>query len=122
MKIIDKINKNIEQQQMCFSFEYFPPKTPEGVSNLYERLQRMLLVEPVWIDVTWGAGGSGSDLTIEICETAQNFCGLERMMHLTCANLPRTAIYEALKKAKESGIQNILALRGGMSYSLLLFV
>jgi methylenetetrahydrofolate reductase (NADPH) len=112
MKIIDKLNKNIEEGRTSFSFEYFPPKTIEGVTNLYERLQRMLLVEPLWVDVTWGAGGSTSELTLEICETSQNFCGLETMMHLTCTNMPREEIDRALKRAKASGIQNILALRG----------
>lgn len=114
MKIIDKINRLAEDKEICFSFEYFPPKTAEGVQNLYERLQRMLLLDPVWIDVTWGAGGTTSELTLEICEAAQNFCGLETMMHLTCTNMPRDQIDAALKRAKAAGIQNILALRGGM--------
>jgi len=112
MKIIDKINKMVEAKETCFSFEYFPPKTADGVQNLYERLQRMTLMDPVWIDVTWGAGGSTSELTLEICETAQNYCGLETMMHLTCTNMPREEIDSALKRAKAAGIQNILALRG----------
>lgn len=112
MKIIDKINRLQEDKEICFSFEYFPPKTAEGVQNLYERLQRMLLLDPVWIDVTWGAGGSTSELTLEICEASQNFCGLETMMHLTCTNMPREEIDLALKRAKAAGIQNILALRG----------
>jgi methylenetetrahydrofolate reductase (NADPH) len=115
MKIIDKINRMVEAKETCFSFEYFPPKTADGVQNLYERLQRMTLMDPVWIDVTWGAGGSTSDLTLEICETAQNYCGLETMMHLTCTNMPRDQIDSALKRAKAAGIQNILALRGGMA-------
>jgi len=112
MKIIDKLNKRIEDKQVSFSFEYFPPKTMEGVQNLYERLQRMVTLEPLWIDVTWGAGGSTSELTLDICEAAQNFCGLETMMHLTCTNMPREEIDNALKRAKASGIKNILALRG----------
>lgn len=56
MKVIDKLNKMVEAKETCFSFEYFPPKTADGVQNLYERLQRMVLLDPVWIDVTWGAG------------------------------------------------------------------
>jgi len=112
MKVIDKINRMMEANETCFSFEYFPPKTTDGVQNLYERLQRMVMLDPVWIDVTWGAGGSTSELTLEICETAQNFCGLETMMHLTCTNMPREEIDNALRRAKAAGIQNILALRG----------
>eukprot|EP01111_Echinosteliopsis_oligospora_P006207 TRINITY_DN2025_c0_g2_i1.p1 TRINITY_DN2025_c0_g2~~TRINITY_DN2025_c0_g2_i1.p1 ORF type:complete len:606 (-),score=208.44 TRINITY_DN2025_c0_g2_i1:43-1860(-) len=112
MKVIDKLNKFLEEGKPCFSFEYFPPKTLEGVQNLYGRLQRMLLLEPLWIDVTWGAGGSTSELTLDICENSQNFCGLETMMHLTCTNMPREQIDDALSRAKAAGIRNILALRG----------
>jgi methylenetetrahydrofolate reductase (NADPH) len=82
------------------------------VENLYERLERMSLMKPFWIDVTWGAGGSTSKLTLEICQTAQNFVGLETMMHLTCTNMPISEFKDALTKAKENGIRNILALRG----------
>ena len=112
MKIIDKIKKAVEEKRLLFSFEYFPPKTPEGVKNLYERLDRMGQYEPAWVDVTWGAGGSTSTLTLDICKTSQNMCGLETMMHLTCTNLPAEMVGDALLKAKECGMQNILALRG----------
>jgi len=112
MKIIDKINKKLEEKKPFFSFEYFPPKTDKGVENLYERLDRMSMFEPAWIDVTWGAGGSTSKLTLEICINAQKLVGLETMMHLTCTNMPREEIKNALQMCKEGGIRNILALRG----------
>lgn len=70
-------------------------------------------MKPAWVDVTWGAGGSTSTLTLEICHNSQNFVGLETMMHLTCTNMPLEGIKQALVQAKESGIRNILALRGG---------
>jgi methylenetetrahydrofolate reductase (NADPH) len=111
-KIIDIINQNISDNKTFFSFEYFPPKTEKGVENLYERLERMSLYKPAWIDVTWGAGGSTSDLTLEICTNAQKYIGLETMMHLTCTNMQKEKIDSALKQAKEAGIRNILALRG----------
>ncbi|KYQ90902.1 methylenetetrahydrofolate reductase [Tieghemostelium lacteum] len=112
VKIIDKINGFKEQKKPFYSFEYFPPKTNEGVQNLYDRLGRMLLFEPLFADITWGAGGSTSTLTLEIAEKAQNVCGLETMMHLTCTNMPVSEIIYALEKAKATGIRNILALRG----------
>jgi methylenetetrahydrofolate reductase (NADPH) len=67
---------------------------------------------PEFIDVTWNAGGSSSDVTMRVCSTAQAVYGLETCMHLTCTNMPREKIDLALKEAKDSGIQNILALRG----------
>lgn len=112
MKIIDKIKEHQQENRTFFSFEYFPPKTEEGIHNLFERLDRMASFEPLWVDVTWGAGGSTAEKTIEICATAQKFIGLETMMHLTCTNMPRSQIDSALKAAKDAGIQNILALRG----------
>lgn len=87
----------------------------------------MYQLGPEFIDVTWNAGGSSSDVTLDICTTAQSVYGLETCnrlindeviialmlgMHLTCTNMPRVKIDLALSKAKESGIQNILALRG----------
>eukprot|EP01101_Sappina_pedata_P003993 TRINITY_DN1634_c0_g1_i1.p1 TRINITY_DN1634_c0_g1~~TRINITY_DN1634_c0_g1_i1.p1 ORF type:complete len:568 (-),score=188.55 TRINITY_DN1634_c0_g1_i1:321-1985(-) len=113
MKIIDKINKALEDEDAhLFSFEYFPPKTEDGVANLYRRLQSMATLFPAFIDVTWGAGGSTSERTLEIVSNAQKYLGLETMMHLTCTNMPVEGIHDALVKAKESGVQNILALRG----------
>lgn len=52
---------------------------------------------PEFVDVTWGAGGTTSDLTVEICQTAQMVYGLETCMHLTCTNMPKEKIDIALK-------------------------
>jgi len=112
MKIIEKIQKLLEEDNTWFSFEYFPPKTQEGVANLYRRMESMGTYGPAFADVTWGAGGSTSDLTLEICATSQKYLGLETMMHLTCTNMPLEKLRQALVTAKETGIQNILALRG----------
>lgn len=113
MKLIDIVNQKLAAEQTPFySFEFFPPKTEKGVENLYARLDRMALLGPAWFDVTWGAGGSTSKLTIEICKNAQKYVGVETMMHMTCTNMPVEELREALKKAREAGIQNILALRG----------
>ena len=75
-------------------------------------MERMYALGPEFVDVTWGAGGTTSDLTMEICQTAQSVYGLETSMHLTCTNMPKEKIDLALRDAKEAGLQNILALRG----------
>lgn len=111
-RIISKIKRKVAEGRTFYSFEYFPPKTEAGVLNLYDRLDRMSLLEPMFMDVTWGAGGSTADLTLEISINAQNYCSAEVMMHLTCTNMPRDAVKAALEKAKAGGIRNILALRG----------
>merc|ERR1719421_1395394 len=66
----------------------------------------------MWVDVTWGAGGSTADKTLEICITALKYYGLNVMMHLTCTNMEVSKIKEALEVCKANGIRNILALRG----------
>merc|ERR1719311_610219 len=66
----------------------------------------------MWIDVTWGAGGSTADKTLEICINALKYHGLNVMMHLTCTNMPKEELKKALDTCKENGICNILVLRG----------
>merc|ERR1719160_93807 len=66
----------------------------------------------MWVDVTWGAGGSTADRTLEICINALKYYGLNVMMHLTCTNMEVSKIKEALEICKANGIRNILALRG----------
>ena len=99
MKIIDKYNA-LALDEHFFSFEYFPPKTDAGVLNLFDRIERMAATEPLFCDCTWGAGGSTSELTLEICTTVQKFFGVDIMMHLTCTNMPSSSIYEALNEAR----------------------
>jgi methylenetetrahydrofolate reductase (NADPH) len=112
MKIIDKINS---QNDLYYSFEYYPPKTLTGQQNLYFKLEKMASYEPLFIDLTWGAGGSTSKLTLDMCINMQNKLCLETQMHLTCTNINKEIVTNTLKKAKDNNIQNILALRGDPS-------
>jgi len=93
------------------SIEFFPPKSTEGVSTLYKVLEKLKAYNPLFADVTWGAGGSTSDLTLELCRGIKER-GVAPNMHLTCTNMESSLIDAALKGCKESGISNILALRG----------
>ncbi|CAN6291368.1 unnamed protein product [Urochloa humidicola] len=112
MKVIEKIHQAEADGRTVFSFEYFPPKTEEGVENLFERMDRMVAHGPSFCDITWGAGGSTADLTLEIANRMQNMVCVETMMHLTCTNMPVEKIDHALETIKSNGIQNVLALRG----------
>ena len=76
--------------------------------------QKNTKTDPLFVDFTWGAGGSTAELTLELTIEARRRFGLLANMHLTCTNMPTEKVTEALKKAKEVGITNILALRGGM--------
>lgn len=70
-KIIDTLNAYIERGQPFYSFEFFPPKTDEGVRNLQERQRRMVKLGPAFCDITWGAGGSTADVTLEVAGAMQ---------------------------------------------------
>eukprot|EP01083_Nonionella_stella_P087172 242385_1 len=111
-KCIDKIKDKLEKGERFFSFEFYPPRTAKGVENLKHSFRNMIKWNPQWMDVTWGAGGTTSDLTPEICDFIQNTIKGNCMMHLTCTNMEKTKVDVALKQAKEMGFKNILALRG----------
>jgi methylenetetrahydrofolate reductase (NADPH) len=96
-----------------FSLEFFPPKTASGFSNLQSRLLRMVAaLRPLFVTVTWGAGGSTAEKSLELAEICQRQLGITTVLHLTCTNMKRAAIDEALESAREIGVRNILALRG----------
>jgi len=110
--LINAIRRAIEEKRPYYSFEFFPPKTPAGVSNLFNRIERMAMLEPMFVDVTWGVGGNSSQLTLDIASNIQQFCSVECMLHLTCTNMTEATTKQALETAKKCGIRNILALRG----------
>lgn len=70
--MIEKIQEAAANGRTVFSFEYFPPKTEEGVENLFERMDRMVAHGPNFCDITWGAGGSTADVTLDIANRMQN--------------------------------------------------
>ena len=111
MKVIEKI-REAGEDKVVFSFEFFPPKTEDAVDNLFERMERMVAHNPAFCDITWGAGGSTADLTLDIANRMQNMICVESMMHLTCTNMPVEKIDHALQTIKVNGLQNVLALRG----------
>lgn len=96
----------------AFSFEFFPPKTAQGVQNLYDRMDRMHSFGPSFIDITWGAGGRLAQLTCEMVGVSQSLYGLETCMHLTCTDMGKEKVDDALRNAYKAGCTNILALRG----------
>ncbi|KAF8461472.1 methylenetetrahydrofolate reductase-domain-containing protein [Russula ochroleuca] len=112
MKISQKIQQSTKEGKVWWSFEYFPPRTDQGLQNLLDRIERMRALGPGFIDITWNAGGRTSDLTVEIVKTCQSTIGIETCMHLTCTNMPSEKVDIALREAKLSGCRNILALRG----------
>ncbi len=104
-------------KERFFSLEFFPPRTAAGAVNLINRFDRMFSGGPLFCDVTWHpAGNPGGDQetsSMAIASAALNYCSLETMLHITCANQTKHVITSHLYRAKALGIKNILALRGG---------
>ena len=73
----------------------------------------MKTLDPLFLDFIWGAGGSTSDLTMQLCGTVKNEFGAVASMHLTCTNMEKDKVDVALADCKKFGICNLVALRGG---------
>jgi len=99
--------------QPVISFEFFPPKTPEGDRNLLEKtIPALLKTKPDYCSVTYGAGGSTRDKTLLIVDRIQRQHGLTAVAHLTCVCATREQIADLLGQIRDLGVRNILALRG----------
>src|SRR6202790_5204615 len=95
-----------------FSFEFFPPKTDAGERNLYAALAELRTLEPGFVSVTYGAGGSTRERTIEIVKRIRELYGLEAMAHFTCVGATVPELRDTLDEMTTAGIDNVLALRG----------
>ena len=95
-----------------FSFEFFPPKTDEGERNLRAALWALRELEPDFVSVTYGAGGSTRGLTLELTKWIKQELGIEAMAHLSCVGTTRDELCVILDGLIEAGIENVLALRG----------
>jgi methylenetetrahydrofolate reductase (NADPH) len=96
----------------CFSFEFFPPKTDGGVETLFETLRELRELEPGFVSVTYGAGGSTQQRTTEIVSRIKHDVGIEAMAHLTCVGHAEDDLGAVLDRLHGAGIENVLALRG----------
>lgn len=112
MKIIELIRQRETEGRPWFSLEFYPYKTTEGVYSLFDRIERLTHLQPLFADVTWGAGGSTAQMSFEITAALQNYMCVETQMHLTCTNMEKEKFVDALRQCYENNVQNILALRG----------
>lgn len=94
------------------SVEFFPPKTPEGVEKLFQTVEELNRLKPVYFSMTYGAGGSTRDLTIDLCRRLKAEVKAETMCHLNIVGQSKQETQENLQKIKKAGVYNLLALRG----------
>ena len=97
---------------MKYSFEFFPPKTPEAEIKLWENIKILEALKPSFVSVTYGAGGSTREKTHAIVKRIRQETKLEPAAHLTCVNATKAEIDEIAKTYWQSGIKHIVALRG----------
>ncbi len=107
-----RIDEIIAAETPVFSFEFFPPKTDAGEQNLYAALRELKPLEPSFVSVTYGAGGTSREKTIEIVKRIKDEFGLEAMAHFTCVGATVPQLRATLEEMRAAGIENVLALRG----------
>jgi len=108
MKIIDVL----KQDKPAFSFEFFPPKDNDGFDKLFETIDNLKSLNPAFVSVTYGAGGSTRSKTIDLVGRIKKEIGLESMAHLTCVGHNSDEILNVLESIKKQNVDNVLALRG----------
>jgi methylenetetrahydrofolate reductase (NADPH) len=107
---IDEIIANATEP--TFSFEFFPPKSEEGEETLRATLEQLTAFAPSFVSITYGAGGTTRERTVEIVKWMKNDLGLEAMAHLTCVGATIPQLHEVLGELRDGGVENVIALRG----------
>ena len=107
-----RIDEILGSREPVFSIEFFPPKTPEKLDELFETVEALKPLDPAYVSVTYGAGGATRDGTVEIATRIKQEYGLEAMAHLSCVGETQEGLIEILDRFEAAGIENVLALRG----------
>jgi methylenetetrahydrofolate reductase (NADPH) len=100
------------RRQPVFSFEFFPPKTDDGVRQLFEAISHLRELEPTFVSVTYGAGGSVRTRTVDLVTRIRRELDIEPVAHLTCVDATVDDLQGILDGLRDAGIDNVLALRG----------
>lgn len=106
------VGELIAADEPSFSFEFFPPKTPEGARTLWQTIRELEQLRPSFVSITYGAGGSSRDRTIEVTERIATQTSLVPLAHLTAVNHSVAELRHVIGHYAAVGIHNILALRG----------
>ena len=107
-----RIDQIIAERKPTFSVEFFPPKTAEATEDLFATARELRALEPDFVSVTYGAGGSTRDGTVEITAALKSEIGFETMAHLSCVGETTEGLATTLDRIEAAGIENVFALRG----------
>jgi methylenetetrahydrofolate reductase (NADPH) len=109
---VTKLRDIYARDGLTFSIEFFPPKTDEGIDNLFKEVQELKKLDPAFVSVTYGAGGSTGDTTLKVVQRLRYNEKLEVMCHLTIVNQPHHVVRGVLGDLWGLEIENIIALAG----------
>jgi methylenetetrahydrofolate reductase (NADPH) len=107
-----KLKKIYAGPEKVFSIEFFPPKTEKGDESLFREIDSLKSLNPAFCSVTYGAGGSTRERTVDLVDRIHRECGLEVMCHLTVVGQSKDQVRSVLERLKEKRIENLIALSG----------
>ena len=112
MKVSEMLHFAEERGEPVFSFEFFPPRTDAGVETLFASLKALRPLQPAFVSVTYGAGGSTRGRTLELVARIKRDAEIEAMAHLTCTGSTREELRAILEGLADAQVRNVLCLRG----------
>jgi methylenetetrahydrofolate reductase (NADPH) len=107
-----RISDILRTGRRSVSFEFFPPKDDAGFTTLFETIEALKPLDPSYVSVTYGAGGSTRRKTVDLVKRIKHEIGMESMAHLTCVGADREEIGSVLDDLATGGVENVLPLRG----------
>ena len=107
-----KLTQILDRKELSLSFEVFPPKANNNFEVIKDATEKIAALKPSFVSVTYGAGGGTSEYTLDIAKNIKDKYNVETLAHLTCVSSSRETIKERIQDFKNSGIENIMALRG----------
>ncbi|OEU67685.1 MAG: methylenetetrahydrofolate reductase [NAD(P)H] [Desulfovibrio sp. S3730MH75] len=106
------VASNIKGSSQFFSFEFFPPKNMDAWDTFMGKAERLTALNPLFASVTYGAGGSSHDNSLDVCKAIKDGMGVDILAHLTCVGASEESINDYVRKLREVGVSDILALGG----------
>ncbi|MES1916171.1 MAG: hypothetical protein MHM6MM_008017, partial [Cercozoa sp. M6MM] len=88
--IAPEMQRRMQRREPFFSFEFFAPKAVDGMANLFARIERMSVLEPLFVDVTWTRG----ERSLEVAKVAAQYCGVNVMLHLSLTDMTRAELLQ----------------------------
>ncbi len=113
-----KLTELFKKEELSLSFEVFPPKSDTAFDSVKRATEEIAKLSPSFMSVTYGAGGGTSKYTLDIAKNIKREYGVPTLAHLTCVSSSKETVAEKIREMKDSGIENVMALRGDLTPEL----